>query len=112
LDASGSAAPKAEAAPTAATSKRFEEKLEVTDAAKLKGRRLRIKVVETDGAKVNVNLPLSLMEVGLKIGGRFVDELNGLDKEMQMLFEAIQNDVQGKIVEVDDNDSHVEIYIE
>jgi len=112
LDASGSAALKAEAAPAPASAKRYEEKLEVMEPAKFKGRRLRIKVVETNGSKVNVNLPLSLMEVGLKIGGRFVDELNGLDAEMQMLFDAIQNDVQGKIVEVDDEDSHVEIYIE
>jgi hypothetical protein len=52
------------------------------------------------------------MEIGLKIGGRFVDELRDIDKEMEMLMEAISNDVQGKIVEVDDEDSHVEVYIE
>ena len=110
LDAanSGAAAPAA-AAPSAPVSKPMESSI---DLSKMKGRRLRVKVVETNGARVNVNLPLSLMEVGLKIGGRFVDELNGLDSEMQMLFDAIQNDVHGKIVEVDDEDSHVEIYIE
>ncbi len=75
-------------------------------------RYLRIKVVEASGTKVNVNLPLSLMEVGLKLGGKFVDELNDMDAELQMLMEAVQNDVSGKIVEVDDEDSHVEIYIE
>ncbi len=75
-------------------------------------RRLRVKVMEDNGTRVNVNLPLSLMEVGLKIGGRFVPELRGMDSEMQMLMDAIQNDVVGKIVEVDDEDSHVEIYIE
>ena len=74
--------------------------------------RLRIKVIERNGARVNVNLPLSLMEVGLKFGGRFVDELQDMDDEMQMLMEAIRNDVTGKIVEVDDDDSHVEIFIE
>jgi hypothetical protein len=31
---------------------------------------------------------------------------------MEMLMEAISNDVHGKIVEVDDEDSHVEVYIE
>ncbi len=75
-------------------------------------RRLRVKVIEDNGTRVNVNLPLSLMQVGLKIGGRFVSELNDLDDEMAMLMEAIENDVVGKIVEVDDEDSHVEIYIE
>lgn len=29
-----------------------------------------------------------------------------------MLMEAVRHDVTGKIVEVDDEDSHVEIYIE
>lgn len=76
------------------------------------GKHLRIKVMERNGTRVNVNLPLSLMEVGLRIGGRFVDELKDMDAEMQLLMEAVQNEVIGKIVEVDDEDSHVEIYIE
>ncbi|HLF88737.1 MAG TPA: hypothetical protein VI451_07340 [Anaerolineales bacterium] len=75
-------------------------------------KRLRIHVVEGTGTKVNVNLPLSLMEVGLRFGGRFVDELKDFDSEIQMLMEAVRHDVTGKIVEVDDEDSHVEIYIE
>lgn len=109
LDAAGSSAPAAE---EKAASQPLSEQLEKVDLSKMKGRRLRVKVVETSGTRVNVNLPLSLMEVGMKIGGRFVDELKDLDAEMQMLIEAISNDVQGKIVEVDDEDSHVEIYIE
>lgn len=75
-------------------------------------KRLRIHVVEGKGTKVNVNLPLSLMEVGLRFGGRFVDELKDFDSEIQMLMEAVRHDVTGKIVEVDDEDSHVEIFIE
>ena len=108
LDASGSAEPdesaaaKAVQAPSATIRRRSDGTV----------RRLRVKVIEENGTRVNVNLPLSLMEVGLKIGGRFVSELNGLDHEMGMLMEAIENDVVGKIVEVDDEDSHVEIYIE
>lgn len=107
LDAAGTSAPapKAEAPKAAPVSSALAE-------SRMKGRRLRVKVTENDGTKVNVNLPLSLMEIGLKIGGRFVDELKDLDREMEMLMEAISNDVQGKIVEVDDEDSHVEIYIE
>jgi hypothetical protein len=77
-----------------------------------KSRQLRIRVVESSGTKVNVNLPLSLMEVGLRFGGRFVDELKDFESEIQLLMEAVRNDVVGKIVEVDDEDSHVEIYIE
>lgn len=114
LDAAGAPAPASQpaAAEKKAPEKTLSKQLEKVDLSSLKGRRLRVKVVETNGTRVNVNLPLSLMEVGLKIGGRFVDELRDLDAEMQMLVEAIANDVQGKIVEVDDEDSHVEIYIE
>ncbi len=107
LDAAGSASDSP--ARTAVSTVVRSDKL---DKTKFAGRRLRVKVVETNGTKVNVNLPLSLMEIGLKIGGRFVDELRDIDKEMEMLMEAISNDVQGKIVEVDDEDSHVEVYIE
>lgn len=107
LDAGGVEAPAPAEKPASAA-----RKLENVDLSKLKGRRLRVKVEESSGTRVNVNLPLSLMEVGLKIGGRFVDELQDMENEMQMLLEAIQNDVHGKIVEVDDEDSHVEVYIE
>jgi hypothetical protein len=111
LDASGSgrSAPEASASNPARSA---VEKAPSVDVSKLSGRRLRVKVVESNGTKVNVNLPLSLMEIGLKIGGRFVDELRDIDREMEMLMEAISNDVHGKIVEVDDEDSHVEVYIE
>jgi len=77
------------------------------------GKRLRVLVTsKSGGSRVNVNLPLRLMEVGLKIGGRFVDELKDMDEEMALLMQAIQDDVTGKIVEVDDDDEHVEIFIE
>ena len=112
LDAASAGAAAETNEPSVVSDVSLSQKLESVDKSKLKGRRLRVKVVETNGARVNVNLPLSLMEVGLKIGGRFVDELQDMEAEMQMLIEAIQNDVHGKIVEVDDDDSHVEVYIE
>ena len=111
LDAAGAGGSE-EAAPVKAEAAVVEKKTALPDRSKLNGRRLRVKVEESNGTKVNVNLPLSLMEIGLKIGGRFVDELSDIDDEMQMLIDAISNDVQGKIVEVDDEDSHVEVYIE
>lgn len=112
LDASGSGAGGNSAAAEKPADRALAERPIEVDRTKFAGRRLRVKVVESGGTKVNVNLPLSLMEIGLKIGGRFVDELKNIDREMEMLMEAISNDVQGKIVEVDDEDSHVEVYIE
>lgn len=120
LDASGAAA-GAESRPTGTASPGKEPAPKPTLATRSprwatgpngSTRRLRVNVVENGGTKVNVNLPLSLMEVGLRIGGRFVDELKDVEDEMQMLLEAIANDVTGKIVEVDDEGTHVEVYIE
>ena len=95
--------------PKPETPLRFESR----EAGSKNGRRLRVVVMSKNGKeRVNVNLPIRLMEIGLKIGGRFVDELKDLDEEMEMLMDAIQNDVTGKIIEVDDEEEHVEIFIE
>ena len=109
LDAAGAGSPAAPEAPKPA--RKPSAPLTMRDGEG-SPRRLRVKVIEDNGTRVNVNLPLTLMEVGLRIGGRFVPELSDMEGEMQMLMDAIANDVTGKIVEVDDEDSHVEVYIE
>jgi len=108
----GPSAPPTPAAALSPTRTVEKASVAVSSPSNGKSRQLRIRVVESSGTKVNVNLPLSLMEAGLRFGGRFVDELKDFDSEIQLLMEAVRNDVVGKIVEVDDEDSHVEIYIE
>lgn len=86
--------------------------------ANLKGRWLRIRVTEGNGgkSKVNVNLPLGVVNAALKLGSRFVPELNDMDVDelRQEIHEAVESGMSGKIVEVhDDKDGdHVEIFIE
>src|SRR5512147_107782 len=79
-------------------------KPQVTPQAPLntRGRWLRIRVTNltTQAAKVNVNLPLGLVNAGLRIGQRYAPELNGVDWDQ--LLEDIQNGVNGKLVEVED----------
>ena len=62
--------------------------------------------------KVNVNLPLALVNVGLKMGARFAPGLEGMDSDE--LMEAIRAGTQGKIVDVEDAEDgeKVEVYIE
>ena len=81
-------------------------------------RYLRIRVTEA-GAKhatVNVNLPISLVNFGLKLAGRYIPESSGI--EMQAISEAIQSGALGKIIDVQesgDDDSpgtRVEISVE
>lgn len=77
---------------------------------------LRIRVLSTDGDKVNVNLPLALVQTltvnGVempKINGR--DVLNGID--MQQLFALVEKGVMGKLVDIQSADGDtVEIWVE
>lgn len=76
-------------------------------------RYLRVLVSGLDGRqKVNVNIPMNLVTVGLRMGARFAPEMDGLDVEDLMT--AIRSGARGKIIDVTDNDSgeHVEIFVE
>jgi hypothetical protein len=74
--------------------------------------RVRVTDLETGRSKVNVNLPMSLVEVGTRLGARFAPELEGMD--LREIVEQIQGGAQGKIVEVEDveDGERVEIYVE
>ena len=74
--------------------------------------RVRITDMRTGKSKVNVNIPMALVNVGIKMGARFVPEAEGVDYEG--LAAAIQSGAQGKVVDVEDeeSDEHVEIFVE
>ncbi len=77
---------------------------------------LKINVISSDGDKVKVNLPLSIIKVCLdsnvdlpSIGGK--NTLNTID--FNQIFELIEAGVVGKLVEVESNDGDiVNIYVE
>jgi hypothetical protein len=79
-----------------------------------RGRWLRVRVLNmvTGKTKVNVNLPMGLVSMGLKFGAQFAPELADLD--MGELLAAIEEGAQGKILEVEDarDGERVEIFIE
>jgi hypothetical protein len=74
--------------------------------------RVRVTDLETGRNKVNVNLPMSLVEVGTRMGARFAPELEGMD--FDNIVEQIKGGAQGKIIEVEDLEGgeRVEIYVE
>ena len=74
--------------------------------------RVRVTDLETGKNKVNVNLPMSLVDVGTRMGARFAPELEDLD--FRDIIEQIKSGAQGKIVEVEDieDGERVEIYVE
>lgn len=78
---------------------------------------LRVRVMEGEETKVQVNLPISLVEIGLKIGmqvgPQFAPEMEGLKGiDFKELVEAIQQGARGKLVEVKDNNQTVEVYVD
>lgn len=74
--------------------------------------RVRITDLRTGKSKVNVNIPMTLVNVGMKMGARFVPEAEGVNYEE--LAALIRSGAQGKIVDVEDEESQerVEIFVE
>jgi hypothetical protein len=78
---------------------------------------LRVRVRDgEDGDKVNINIPLGLVKVGLKLASKYADDedLKALDKiDFDEVLEMIEQGAEGKIVEVDTKDGEkVEIIVE
>ena len=74
--------------------------------------RVRVTDLVSGKTKVSVNIPFGLMEWGLQIGAQFAPEVADLDFEQ--LKEMLQSGVEGKVVDVIDEEDgeHVEIFIE
>ncbi len=79
-----------------------------------KARWLRVRVTDraTGKLKVNVNIPVGLVDVGLKMGARFAPDMNGMD--LNAIQAAIKGGMQGRILEVDDekDNEKVEVFVE
>lgn len=74
--------------------------------------RVRVTDMTSGRDKVNINIPIGLVNVGMKMGARFVNEIEGFD--FNTLTAAIQAGQTGKILEAEDVQSgeRVEIYLE
>ena len=75
--------------------------------------RVRVTDMSTGKAKVNVNVPMNLVDAGLNIAAQFTPEMEGA-LMMDAVKEALSENIQGKIVDVVDEEDqeHVEIFIE
>jgi hypothetical protein len=77
-------------------------------------RTLRIRVTDmaSGRSKASVQIPLALVDAGMKIGAHFAPEVEGVD--MSNVMDAMRSGVTGKIIDVVDEDDgeHVEIFIE
>jgi len=74
--------------------------------------RIRVTDVRTGRSKASVQIPLALVDAGMKIGAHFAPEVEGVD--MSNVMNSIRMGVTGKIIDVVDEEDgeHVEIYVE
>ena len=74
--------------------------------------RVRVTDLTSGRNKVNINIPMSLVNVGLKMGARFAPDIEGIN--FDEIVAAIKSGSQGKIVDVvdDEDGERVEIYVE
>ncbi|WP_425448717.1 SHOCT-like domain-containing protein [Dethiothermospora halolimnae] len=82
-----------------------------------KAKWLKIKVFDPeDDTKVNVNVPIALVDIGLKFATKMSPDLKESSLEeidFKELSEAIKNGAEGKIVDIDTGDGErVEIIVE
>jgi hypothetical protein len=87
---------------------------ESPDAPARTARWLRVRVTDTDTGRprVNVRLPISLVNMGMKLGARYSPEIEGID--MAALLQAVQESEPGPFVDVYDEEDgeHVEVFLE
>jgi hypothetical protein len=74
--------------------------------------RVRVTDSTTGKNRVNVTIPMGLVNVGVKMGARFIPE--DADIDIEELFEQIRSGAHGKIFEAmnEDEGERVEIFIE
>jgi hypothetical protein len=74
--------------------------------------RVRVTDTATGRSKATVQIPISLIDAGMKIGAHFAPEVAGVD--MSEVMDALRNGMTGKIIDVmdDEDGEHVEIFVE
>jgi hypothetical protein len=74
--------------------------------------RVRVTDIKSGRKKVDVNIPMGLVNVGIKMGAKFAPEIDGTQYEAIM--DAVESGQQGKIMDVFDEEDgeHVEIFVE
>ena len=79
---------------------------------------LKVRVYTLDDQpKVNVNIPISLVDVGFKLAKKYDPKLkeSGLDKiDLDEILDAVKNGAEGKLVDVIDEEEQtkVKVYVE
>ena len=72
---------------------------------------LKMRVDSSDGDRVRINLPMPLIKIGLESGNTV--QINGMNNvDMEQILQLVESGVLGKLVEIDSDNDHVEIWVE
>ena len=84
----------------------------ISSPGRAKWFRVRVTDMHSGKHKVNVNIPMGLVNVGMRMGARFAPEVDSVD--IQEIMQAVKQGAQGKILDVEDAEhgERVEIYVE
>ncbi len=77
-----------------------------------KPRMIHIEVIEDGKKKVNIHIPFSLAKFGMRFVPHDVVDVAGQKINLDEIFDAVKNGVEGNLVEVDDEDTKVRIYVD
>ncbi|MHB9032573.1 MAG: SHOCT-like domain-containing protein [Anaerolineae bacterium] len=74
--------------------------------------RVRVTDLATGRSKANINIPIGLVNIGMRMGAKFAPNMS--DEDMDQVLKAIKDGTLGKIIDVEDSEDgeHVEIYVE
>jgi len=90
-----------------------EEAMQARNGGKKPGwLHVRVRDLQSGRNKVTVNIPLGMVKFGMKIGGHFSPELNGLDwNELQEMMKEMGS---GILVDVQDEEGgeHVQVFVD
>jgi len=91
----------------------IDSKKEEIALKKSEGKWIRVKVIDGDDTKVNVNIPLALAKAGMNIGKKYATDAEGLENiDFDEIIRLIEEGAEGKIVEVEDGNTLVEVFVE
>lgn len=89
----------------------------ITNPGERTAKWIKVKVIDDEGTRVNVNLPIALVDVAFKIAkasdSNFDVRLGNIDLDIDAIVQMIKDGAEGKIVDIDTSDgTKVEIVIE
>ena len=66
----------------------------------------------TGRSKANINIPIGLVNIGMRMGAKFAPNMS--DGDLEQVLQAVKDGTLGKIIDIEDTEDgeHVEIYVE